>query len=226
VQVPDVSGKSEQDAVQALQTAGLTVAPNRAQDDNPNFPAGQVTKTDPPAGQTVSEGQAITLTVSTGNVQVPDVTGKTQDQATAALGQATLTVVVNQVVNSATPGTVLDQNPAANSLVRQHSQVTIDVAKAAPTVTVPTGITGLSYDQAVSKLNQAGITNIQKVVEVSAAPKDQVIRVDPAEGTEIPQGDPVELHVSDGSNGSTGGTGKNTGSTQSPSPSADSPAGT
>jgi eukaryotic-like serine/threonine-protein kinase len=221
VQVPDVSGKNENDAVQALQAVGLKVDATRTPDDNPDFTAGQVTKTDPPSGQTVGKGTTVKLFVSTGNVQVPDVKGQTQDQATQALGKVKLIAVVTQQVSTETPGTVLAQSPAATSLVRQGSQVTIQVAVAAPTLTVPQGLQGLPFDQAVAVLNQAGITNVKKITQPSEKPKDQVLFSDPLPGTEIQKGDEVDLHVSDGTGGNnTGGPGggSTTGAGQGPNP--------
>ena len=76
VAVPDVTGKTEQEAVDILTGAGLKVAANRQNDDNPAFPQGQVTKTDPPRVRPSTAGTAVTLFVSTGNVSMPDVDGQ------------------------------------------------------------------------------------------------------------------------------------------------------
>lgn len=201
VTVPDVSGKSVDDAAQMLTDAHLVVATTQKQDDNPNFPEGQVTKTDPAADATVAAGTSITLYVSTGNVEVPNVVGKSQDDAKSALTKAKLTVVVEQQVSEETPGTVLSQNPDAKTLVRQGTNVTIQVAKAAPTVIVPSDLKGLPYDQAVAKLAAVGLTNVKKITEVSEAPLDQVLFTDPNGGDEVPLDQEIDLHVSDGSGG-------------------------
>jgi len=221
VTVPDISGKSVDDAVSALEAVHLTAAPTQKPDDNPGFPEGQVTKTDPAADTTVPSGSSVTLYVSTGNVEVPNVVGKSQQDATTELTKSKLTVVVTQETSEETPGTVLSQNPAAKSLARQGATVTITVAQPEPTVIVPDGLTDIPYDQAVARLAAVGLTNVKKITEVSEKPVDQVLFTNPNGGDEVQKGDLIEIHVSDGSqanggdngggDGGGGGGGQNTG---------------
>ena len=96
-----------------LTDAGLTVSANRQDDDNPEFPQGQVTKTDPAEGTSVSAGSTVTLFVSTGNVLVPDVVGKTKAEATALLNAAKLQVNTSPVESPNTPDTVVTQDVPA-----------------------------------------------------------------------------------------------------------------
>ncbi|MDM7855068.1 Stk1 family PASTA domain-containing Ser/Thr kinase [Cellulomonas sp. MW4] len=211
VTVPDVSGKSEEEATQALTDAHLTVSPARKQDDNPNFPEGEVTKTDPAADQTVPAGTPVVLYVSTGNVHVPNVVGKTQDAAETAITKAKLTVVVETIESDKPEGTVVSQSPDATTLVRQGAKVTIQVAQAPQQVTVPNDLVGLTYDQAVARLADAGLTNVKKVADPSAQPQDTVLFTNPSGGQKVDPGTPIEIHVSDGSGAGGDPTGAPTG---------------
>jgi len=139
------------------------------------------------------------LYVSTGNVLVPNVVGKSQDDAESALTKAKLGVVVETVESDKPEGTVISQTPDAKVLVRQGAKVTIQVAQAPQQITVPKDLVGLTYDQAVARLADVGLTNVKKVVEPSSAPLDQVLYTNPNGGQQVDPGTLIEIHVSDGS---------------------------
>src|SRR4029453_18457909 len=65
-------------------------------------PAGTVVAQDPAANEEVDEGSEVTLTVSTGpaTVNVPDIQGKTQDEATKLLSDAGFVPSAKQVENA------------------------------------------------------------------------------------------------------------------------------
>ncbi|WP_426593891.1 Stk1 family PASTA domain-containing Ser/Thr kinase [Cellulomonas sp. McL0617] len=198
VTVPNVLGKSEQDAVTALMAAGLSVNPTRTQDDNAAFPQGQVTKTDPAADTSVAAGTAVTLSVSTGNVAVPDVTNMPKQQALDTLNAQKLSGNTQEVPSDKTPGTVIAQDQAPGTLVKQGRTINLQIAVAPTTTTVPSGLAGMTYDQAVAALNNAGLTNVNRIDDVSDQPKDQVLRTDPTAGTEVPFDQQIDVHVSKG----------------------------
>ncbi len=201
VTVPGVAGRTEQEAESILTDAGLTVAANRQDDDNPDFPQGQVTKTDPAEGTSVSSGAEVTLYVSTGNVQVPDVNGKTQEEATQLLNASKLQVNTSPVESDQTPGTVVQQDVAPGTLVKQGRVINLQIAQAPTTATIPDGLAGQTYDQVVQALQAAGLTNVNRIDEQSDRPKDEVLRTDPTAGTEVPLDQQVDIHVSRGSGG-------------------------
>ncbi|RAG85411.1 hypothetical protein DN069_12195 [Streptacidiphilus pinicola] len=155
--VPTVSGKSVNDAISALQQAGLGVGPQRQQGD-PTIPAGSVVGTDPAAGTQVAANTPVTLIVSSGPqpVDLPDVTGESVDQATSDLQSAGFQVKVdpNQVYSDQDPGTVAAMNPPAGAS-QQGVTVTLAVSKGQQQVTVPS-VTGLSEKDAQRALKQAG----------------------------------------------------------------------
>jgi serine/threonine-protein kinase len=134
VAVPDVTGQSAAEAGGNIGNAGLKVSKtqNEASD---SVPAGQVTRTDPPAGTQVEKGSGVTVFVSSGPAQVtvPPVTGLTSDEADQAIKNVGLKPDGNCV--SGTPvgsqdSTVLNQNPAPNSKADKGSTVSYNFTKA------------------------------------------------------------------------------------------------
>ena len=125
--VPDVTGKTQDEAKAAFDKEGLdnvtfkTVKSDEAE--------GTVLEIEPQAGTKVKAAAAITVTVAESYV-VPDVTGKSQDDATAALKEAGYAVeVATKYTEDSTEGTVLSTDPAAETKLKSGSTVTITVAK-------------------------------------------------------------------------------------------------
>ncbi|WP_372494123.1 MULTISPECIES: Stk1 family PASTA domain-containing Ser/Thr kinase [Nocardia] len=124
VKVPDVRGKTVEEATAALQKAGFTVGDTRTEFDS-KIKTGQVIGTDPAAGQSVLSGGNIALIVSDA-VKIPDVTGMTADSARAQLEGMGLKVVLNSVF-AGDHGTVRVQTPFAGSSVEPGATVTLTV---------------------------------------------------------------------------------------------------
>ncbi|MFF3570430.1 Stk1 family PASTA domain-containing Ser/Thr kinase [Nocardia jiangxiensis] len=124
VTLPDVSGKSVDEAKAALQSVGITVQDTRTQFDA-RVKADQVIGTDPAAGTTALSGSSVTLIVSN-SVQVPDVVGKSASQARTELENLGFKVVLNQVF-STDRGTVRVQTPFGGTNVAPGSTITLTV---------------------------------------------------------------------------------------------------
>ena len=131
--VPDVTGKTEAEATQALDTSGFKSSTTKGFSDT--APVGQVLSQAPPAGVYAKTGLAVVLVLSQGPapsqaVTVPDVGGKTQDEATATLEGAGFKVAVLQVYSDTVPaGNVVGQAPAASGTTVQGATVTIAVSQ-------------------------------------------------------------------------------------------------
>jgi serine/threonine-protein kinase len=125
VDVPDVRGKSQDDAINTLRFA--TLEPNVFPVPSDTIPAGSAIGTDPAAGTRVAKGSAITLAMSTGpaQVDVPNVIGQSTQSATTTLFNAGFNVTVQQVAGRP-PGIVYDQQPSGGKLPK-GSNVTIFV---------------------------------------------------------------------------------------------------
>ncbi|HEX9847679.1 MAG TPA: Stk1 family PASTA domain-containing Ser/Thr kinase, partial [Acidimicrobiia bacterium] len=100
IDLPDLTGMNERDAIAELNELGLKFAVNDEFDDD--VPEGDVIRTDPVAGTEVLSGATILLVVSQGPrpVEVPDLSGMTESQAAAALDAVNL---VLRVANSRQP---------------------------------------------------------------------------------------------------------------------------
>jgi eukaryotic-like serine/threonine-protein kinase len=132
----DIVGRTEAEARQILQDAGLQAAP-RSQQERSDEPAGQVIGSDPEPGTQLARGSAVTLIVSQGQVAVPNVQGLTQEEAEAQLTEAGFNVVVQTEANSAAAGRVIGQDPAPNTDAQPGSNVTITVSSGPPPPTTP-----------------------------------------------------------------------------------------
>jgi serine/threonine-protein kinase len=112
-------------AQSALQALGFTVT--QAQEQSTQYPAGQVTRTTPAAGTPAPVGSAVTVYVSQGPpiVTVPDVTGKSVAQATAALQAVGLTVGNIYGAHTGPTATVLATDPAAGTQLQAGQPVTL-----------------------------------------------------------------------------------------------------
>jgi serine/threonine-protein kinase len=122
VPVPAVAGQSFQAAQTALVQAGFTVT--QAQEPSAQYPAGQVTRTNPAAGTAIQPGSGVTVYVSQGPpvVQIPNMTGQTVAQATAALQTVGLTV---GSVYGPQNGRVFTSNPLAGQQLQQGQAVNL-----------------------------------------------------------------------------------------------------
>jgi serine/threonine-protein kinase len=136
--VPNVIGKSEDDARKALENAaGQFKVASQSKEVENEAPKGTVLSIDPGQDGQYAKGTKFTLTISTGQVQVtvPDVTQLSKEDATAQLKALGLTVgYVNDDTNPTAPeGTVTKQSVAANTKVKEGTKVTLSIAvKAAP----------------------------------------------------------------------------------------------
>ncbi len=92
VQVPDVAGKSIDDAERQLQDLGFVMG-QITQQDSPTVPANVVISTDPASGTTAHEGDTVNFVVSNGQVTLPDLTGKSVQDAASILQDPKLGLV-------------------------------------------------------------------------------------------------------------------------------------
>jgi eukaryotic-like serine/threonine-protein kinase len=198
VTVPNVVGKPVDQAKAELEALEFEVTTSS---ENSELPANQVISQDPPATTEADKGSRVRLTFSAGPepVEVPDVVGQSQTDASRTLTEAGFLVNAVPVEdNEVDEGLVVSQDPPAGQQIAKGSQVTINVSSGAGLIAV-TDVTNQSENTARSNLQRAGFTNIQSRQEASGdiAP-GTVIRTDPAAGTEIAAGDPIALIVSSG----------------------------
>jgi len=200
VTVEDVSGLSQEQAVQQLTEQGLVVSPNRMFEESPDVPKDKVTRTDPEAGTDLKQGDTVTIYVSSGFVDVPDLTGKKQAAACKTLQDLKLSCSTEEVeTDDAKEGTVVSQSKTGK--VEQFSQVTLQIAKkpAPKEVTIPDDLVGKSEADAQSELTSLGLQWDESSYENSdTVPAGMVIRTEPGAGQKVVEGQTVHLVVSSG----------------------------
>ena len=139
VEVPDVVGKTREEAEKLLKDAGLVAEITEENDEK--VEAGIVLSQDIEDGETVNKGSTVKLVVSKGsgivNVEVPSLVGKTEQEAKNLLTEAGLKVnVVNDEDESKNDGVVLRQSKDAGTEVQEGTTITITVNKVSEEKTI------------------------------------------------------------------------------------------
>src|SRR5215210_2422031 len=196
VSVPFVEGQVEALARQNILNSGLRVEVERRH--NADVRKGYVFDQQPGAGEKIARGNKVTLFVSMGLpfVVIPDVVGKSQDDATALLEGQHLGVDPHTVPSNQPEGTVVAQDPGAGERVQENSVVRINVASGPQPVAVPS-VVGRSYSDALAELQGAGFA-VRRVDIESNQPAETVVEQDPSPNTVQPKGAIVTLSVSKG----------------------------
>jgi beta-lactam-binding protein with PASTA domain len=207
VAVPDVVGSTEEDARTALRSAGLLASVFRVPSDQA---VGTVVAQDPKGGERVAKGSRVRVNVSEGATQtkttttspatatVPDVVGRSQNQARHTLKDAGLLAAVAYVHGDVRFDQVVAQFPAAGATAKQGDRVRINVSlgpNPKPLSAVP-DVTSEDEKTASKALHDAGF-KIEKVKQDTTDPSADhvVLDQDPAAGTAAPQRSTVTIYV-------------------------------
>ena len=189
--IPDVHDQSQPDAQTALAKFPFQISV--VQQTSDSVPNGNVIGTDPSAGSQVKRGQTVRLLVSSGPaiIDVPDVTGQSQGDATQTLTNASFKVAVRQdISDDVDPGTVIDQQPAGNDHAAKFSTVTITVAQGS-LITIPS----VSGDVGAAKTELQSLGLKVKVHKRFGGFLVHLVDMSPSPGTQVHRGDTVNLDV-------------------------------
>lgn len=157
IAVPDVTGKPLAEAQSMLTKAGFVVVVERRYDDA--VARDVALETTPKAGAAAARDSNITLIVSDGPapVPVPNVVGKTYDEAAKALDSAKLKATRAEEFSDSVPvGQVTRTDPAVGQLSPRDVPVTVYVSKGPELVAVP-NVVGLPVEQAAARLQNVGL---------------------------------------------------------------------
>lgn len=131
VEIPDLAGRSQEEARRILEEMGL-VAGSTTSEDKPGFQSGEVISTNPTAGGQIKVGERVDLVVATGNVELPDLRGKTQEEAESILTELNLNFSSTTVqTDEYAEGTVANQSRTPG-LVQQRSVIKLEIAVPVP----------------------------------------------------------------------------------------------
>ena len=190
VDVPDLTGKTRDEALVILQDQGLKAKfVERASDE----PVGTVFDQDPQPGDEIDEGGEVTAFVSSGPKQttVPDLVGSTEDEAKKELKKASLELddVTKAFSSDFEEGQIIEQNPPAGADVDVDSTVDVVISRGPELVTV-TDVTGQTEEQASANLGAQGFdVSVEEQPDPETA-EGLVISQDPAGGEQV---DPTEV---------------------------------
>ncbi|MFF5087597.1 Stk1 family PASTA domain-containing Ser/Thr kinase [Streptomyces niveus] len=157
VRVPDLTGKSLADAKDALRRVGLAPGVITRSFDEETA-QGEIIRSQPKAGTELRPDAGVALVVSKGRpVHMPDVTGQSEEEATASLEDAGLDVkIAAERVNSPEEeGSVAEQSAREGSRLARGDSVTLTISKGPRMIAVP-DVTGKSIDDARAELTDAG----------------------------------------------------------------------
>ncbi len=199
VSVPDVTGKTTAEATQLIEQAGFKVGKMDSVYDT-NTEAGKVISQNPGAGDKAEKGATINLVVSQGTekISVPDVVGKSKDEATSALTKLGFAIgdVSEQASDSVASGNVISTDPKSGSEVAKGSVIKLVVSKGSDKVTVP-NIVGLSLSEARAKAQAVGLTISQSGSDNSDTyDKDVIMSQNPTSGSSIDKGSSIGYVIS------------------------------
>jgi beta-lactam-binding protein with PASTA domain len=204
--VPEIVGKAYRDAENLIITSGLQVGQitNNQGDTVPQTQADKVLSTDPKEGSLVELESTVDLVVSIlPTVQVPDLVGKTFDDAKILLRDSGLQMgeIMDQAgsrIDELMANKVLVTSPAAGKTVKLNSKINLYFS-VYEIVRVP-DLVGLSFVDAKAEISKLGllvglITDISgnKVMESRAI---LILSTSPIAGTNVRKGAAVNLVVS------------------------------
>ena len=206
VEVPDIVGLNEKDAVSAIEDAGLTCpSGNISEEYSEDVAEGLVISQSPEEKESVKTGTAISFVVSLGEppadaVEVPNLLGMTASEAEAELTMAGLVAKQGDAVydEERDPGTVATQSPEEGAQVDAGSEVVYCLSLGKKTVEIP-DLVGKTRSTAKSSLEALNLEVVVEEEYSDSVNEDDVISVSPSAGSKVNEGSTVTITVSKGS---------------------------
>lgn len=210
VTVPDLTGKSLQEALEMLSNHNLGIKKEGAE-FNDTVPAGTVLRQTPASGSEVREGKIVRITVSQGGetVFVPELVGQSLRSVEIALRTNFLTLgeISERPSLKYEKDFVIAQEPLPRTILTKNALVHVTVSNGPPedgTILMPDFI-GKTWGDAETWAKQAGM-DVQKVQDPSsAAPAGSVTQQEIAPDSPLVPRQTVKLTVSAGSGASAPG---------------------
>jgi serine/threonine-protein kinase len=199
VTVPDLVGKSVNDATAVASNLDLLLRVDPARRPDAKVPAGVVLGQDPSAGSAVRRQRSVRVWVSSGAhiARAPDLLGETQRSAEIRVAQEGLLIGSVSEIRSAQypPDVVVAQDPPATT---QTAEVRLLVNRGEDRATyVMPDLIGLNGDRAADVMRVRGFrVSLNTQAAPSSIPPGVVVRQTPAGGYQVHPGDAIALEVS------------------------------
>lgn len=203
VEVPDVSGNTQDEAWKILKDKGFTDYEVQTEYSD-EYDNGEVIRTTPEAGTTATVDTKIVIVVSKGaeKAEVPILVGMTVSEAKEALSAKGLTDggSTEEYSNTVEEGKIIRQDVKAGKKVDSGTSVSYVVSKGkkpAATVAVP-DLRGYSLADAILALRNRGLDYKEERAD-SPSPSGTVVDMSPDIGSQVEVGSIITLYVSNGS---------------------------
>ena len=201
VVLPDnLVGMTPEDARKAIETLGLKWELDSSKVASDTVAEGKVAQTNPSPGSKVKAGQTIRVYLSSGSdeVEVPDLSGMSQDQARSALKAVGLELGnVTSVDSEKDKDRIVAQDPATGTKVKKGTTIGVSVSNGKTAqVEIPT-VVGTSSEDAQAQLKALGL-NVTVEEVADNQPAGQVLSIEPGEGSKVEKNSTVKLKVSKG----------------------------
>ena len=151
----------------------------------------------PDADTDATKGDTVILSVSSGpsQLQMPDVTGKTSEEAKEIVKSMGLTPTCERVMSDSTVDTVVSQTPAAEEKVTKDTPVSLSISGGKTTVPMLKNLT-LSEAEEILKVNQLKMSPALTYVDTrNAKEHGKIAGQSPADNLEVMLDTEVSLNV-------------------------------
>lgn len=194
VKVPDVMGMNIDEAVSILKQAGLTETHKAMPNDQVEL--NQVYVQNPAAETTARKGDSVILVISSGPVpfEMPDVVGKTAEEATSLLNAKKMTITRDRAASSDVPkGSVMSQVPAAGEQVTRDDPVTLTISGGSTVVPSLQGCTLQEAEEMLTKQNLTLMPSLKYVITDNEKEHGLIASSSPEGENRVAEDTPVQL---------------------------------
>lgn len=201
VKVPDVTGKTYEEAQKELNKYDLGIHKSTAPSDT--VEKGKIISQDPADGKKVKKHTTVNVVISSGEeaktTTIPNVVGMSEADAEKALQDKNLVVKKGDPVYSdnVEQGEVVSVSPSEGAEVKEGTTVTLVISKGNQPATVPK-LTGKSQSDAEAALSQAGLSGNATEDYSDTVEEGVIISQDTDAGKEVSKGTTIGYVVSKG----------------------------
>ena len=193
VDVPNVVGKQLSVATRLLEERHLRVSSSEV--TNSDVPAGQVISQSPEAGESVKERRVVHLVVSkgAGDITIPDLQGMSCDQAREKLKALGLSIgkISYESDSSKEDGVVISQGLQAGGKASKGATVDITINQTKSTTVEIPNVVGMTIKEAKEALGNLGLS----ISKISGSNEDSAVvtAVSPAPGSSVKRDESITL---------------------------------
>ncbi|MFC4404625.1 Stk1 family PASTA domain-containing Ser/Thr kinase [Gracilibacillus xinjiangensis] len=200
VDIPEVDGKTFEEAKEELLAAGLLVLEELK--NHEEIEEGKVIETFPRAGETVKEGREVTVIVSAGpeTIEMEDYVGENFEQTKAILDEAGFKNVIPYSIFSDRPeGEIISQHQpeVGTDVIPSRTTVIFEVSRGLEKIQL-NRLEGMTQSEAIEYLENIGLSAAVNEEYHNEVKEGLIIKQSPSAYSDVVKGDVVTLTVSKG----------------------------